>query len=183
MNRSSAMAQRCGGFTVIEVMLVSGLMGFLALLISGAWAGLGRTSADVIVRCRVAQEANLAVASLMRDLGGNLPGQTAGQRQLGRIVGRLVVDNSQLWLCFDGEPLNGEPPNGSAEWAAPDTVIVYDVQANQLIRSDQQAGTTFAVAANVDQMQLTEQADGVTIDLTFQYRDITRTYTIVAKDP
>ncbi len=165
-------------FTVLEVMLVSGLMSLLVLLISGAWAGLVRPSADVIARCRVAQEANLAMECLARDLGGALADQPAGTARRGRLVGRLVVGNASLWLCFDGEPVDDV-----ADWAAPDTVITYDVQANQLVRSNLQTGETFAAAANVTQMQLTEQVDGVRIDLSFQYRDITRDHSFIAKDP
>ncbi|NQU25620.1 MAG: hypothetical protein HQ567_30405 [Candidatus Nealsonbacteria bacterium] len=169
---------RSKGFSVIEITVVSALMSFLVLLISGAWSGMGRPSADAIVRCRVVQEANLAVDSLTRDLGGSLQGQTTGERKLGRMVGRTVVGGSQLRLCFDGEPINAIP-----DWNAPDTVITYDVQANRLVRSNLQTGTAFTVAANVDQMQLTELPDGVRIDLTFTYRDITRTYSIIAKSP
>ena len=178
MNGPFVTLPRSKGFSVIEITVVSALMSFLVLLISGAWRGMGRPSANAIVRCRVVQEANLAVDSLARDLGGSLPGQTTGKRKLGRMVGRMVVDGSQLRLCFDGEPVNTVP-----EWGAPDTVITYDVQANRLVRSNQQTGTAFTVAANVNQMQLTELADGVRIDLVFTYRDITRTYSIITKDP
>lgn len=167
-----------GGFTIIEVMLTSALMSLLVILMSDTWSGLGRSSVVAIARCRVTQEANLAVESFTRDLGGSLAEETAGEKERGRLVGRLIVGGSALWLCYDGAPLDG-----MADWAAPDTVIVYDVQANQLVRSNQQASTAFVVADHVDQMQLTAQADGVAIDLTFQYRDITRTYSVVAKDP
>ena len=62
-------------------------------------------------------------------------------------------------------------------------VIVYDLQSNKLTRTNQQTGTSRVVADNVQEMQLTEVADGLKIDLTFAYRDVTRTYTTVAKDP
>ncbi len=167
-----------GGFTIIEVMLTSALMSLLVVLMSDTWSGLGRSSVDAIARCRVTQEANLAVECLTRDLGGSLAEETAGEKDRGRLVGRLIVGGSALWLCYDGVPLNG-----TADWAAPDTVIVYDVQANQLVRSNQQTSTAFVVADHVDEMELTAQADGVAIDLEFQYRDISRTYSVVAKDP
>jgi prepilin-type N-terminal cleavage/methylation domain-containing protein len=170
--------RRCKGFTLIEVMLVSGLMSLLVLLLSGAWSGFGRPSADAIARCRVVQEANLAAEALARDLGGSLADQSTGTKEAGRLVGRLAVDGSELWLCFDGEPVDGLP-----DWAAPDTVIVYDVQADQLVRSDQQAATSYVVAGHVDQMQVTEQVDGVHVELTLTCRDVTKTYTITAKDP
>ena len=179
LGQSGAMPQcRRRGFTLMEAMLVGGLMSLLVLLISGAWRGLGRSSADAVARCRVAQEANLAAESLAHDFCGNLPDQVAGQKELGRLVGRLVVGGTELRLCFDGNPVND-----AADWAVPDTVITYHVEQNRLIRSNQQTGTALVVADNVNQMLLTEQADGVTVDLTFTYRNMTRTFTIVAKDP
>ena len=171
------LAAHPSGFTLTETMLVGALMSMLVLLISGAWRGWGRSSVDAVVRGRVAREANLAVESLARDLGGSLPGQVAGDKQLGLVVGRSVVAGSQLWLCFDGAPPNGEAG------VPPDTVITYEVQNNQLIRTNQQTGVALAVADKVSQMQLTDQADSVRIDLTLEYRDLMRTYTIIAKDP
>lgn len=177
---------RRGGFTLTEIMLVGGLMSLLVLLISGAWRGLGRSSADAATRCRIAQEANLAAASLKRDFGGALPEQVTGQKDRGRLVGRMIVAGPELRLCFDGEPLNGV-----ADWASPDTVVVYGLYSEttygvpwkRLVRSNESTGAVFTAASNVDAMSLTDQGDGVKIDLTFTYRDITRTYTIVAKDP
>lgn len=176
--KGTARGRRFSGFTLTEVMLVGGMMSFLALLISGAWRGLGRSSVDAVVRCRVAQEANLAVESLTRDLGGNLADQVAGEKPTGREVGRLVVDGSALWLCFDGGPADG-----LADWGLPDTVITYEVQSNRLIRANQQTGVAVVVADKVSQMQLIEQIDELRIDLTLEYRDLTRTYTMIAKDP
>jgi len=177
-SKGTRLGCQCHGFMVIEVMLVSVLMGVLVLLLSGAWSGLGRPSTDAAARCRMAQEANLALQSLACDFHGSLAGEVTGRKQAGRLVGRLLVGGSQLWLCFDGEPTNGV-----ADWGSPDTVIVYEVQANHLVRSDHRLGTVFNVAANAEQMRLTEQGDGVKIELTLRYRDIARTYTIVAKDP
>ncbi len=172
-------------FTVIEVMLVAVLMSFLALLISGAWTGLGRTTADVAARSRVAREANMAAASLARDFSGSLPGQPGGGREQGRLVGRMIAAGPELRLCFDGDG------DGLADWASPDTVVAYRIDTEltygqswkRLVRSDSGSLSEFTVAANVDQMQLTDQGDAVKIDLTFTYRDITRTYTFLARDP
>ena len=173
-----APSRRPSGFTLIEVMFVSGIMSLLVLLLSAAWSGLGRPSADAIARCRIAQETNLAAQSLARDSSGCLAEETTGGKQLGRIVGRMAVGGSQLRLCFDGGSANG-----TADWADPDTVIVYEVLDHQLVRTNLKTGTAFTVAANVDQMQLTAQADGVRVDLTFSYRGVTRTYTMIAQDP
>ena len=121
----------------------------------------------------------MAVEALAHDLSGNLPEQIAGPKDLGRLVGRFVVDEQEeLWLCFDGDPIND-----TADWASPDTVVTYHVENERLVRTNQQTGTSLVVADNVDQIQLADQADGVTIDLTLTYRNVTRTHTIVAKDP
>ncbi len=170
-------ALRCRGFTVIEVMLVGALMSLLAVLVAGAWAGLGRLTANTTFRCRVVQEANLAAESLAYDLGGHLPGETAGNKQHGAVVGRFVAAGSQLWLCFDGDD------DEVADWGSPDTVIVYELQDSRLIRRNLQDGSDFTVAANVDHIQLVDLGDGIRLELTFAYRDISRTYTLYTKDP
>jgi hypothetical protein len=162
----------------MEATLVSALMVFLAVLLSSAWSGMGRPLVEAVARSRVAHEASLATASLARDWGGNALVAT-GEQAEGRLVGRTIVSGSELWLCFDG----GTNPNGLADWTAPDTVIVYDVQANQLIRTNQNSGTAFTVATDVQSLALTDLGDGIQIDLTLDFRDINRTYTMIAKDP
>lgn len=174
---------RCGrsGFTLLEAVIVNALMVFLAMLVSTAWSAFGRPTADVIARCRVTQEANLAAASLARDLGGSLANHEGriGGKLLLRYVGRMQPAKKQLWLCFDGGP----NPNGQANWGTPDTVISYEVQSNRLIRWDQTAGTSVIVARDVDQLTLKNHGSKVEIKLTFKYRQITRTYTLMALDP
>src|SRR5262249_37388091 len=108
-----------GGFTLVEALVVSGLLVVLAYLLGQTWSGLGRPTADLAAWGRVAQEARLASAALSRDLGGSLDsaeGRT-GQKELGKFVGRMQPGGTELWLCFDGS----STPNGVADWAAPDT--------------------------------------------------------------
>ena len=178
MTKSTTLRSMAPGFTLTEVMIVSVLMSFLVVLLSSAWAGFGRPTAEVVARCRLAQEANLAAESLLTDLAGNLADQPAGTRRAGREVGRMVVAGSELRLCFDGQPTDG-----TADWAAPDTVVVYDVQSGNLVRANQLTGTVIVVAGNVDQMLLTQEADGLHVQLTFVYRGMSRTFTMVAKEP
>ena len=129
MIRRTGNRSRGDGFTVIEVMLTGALMSLLAVLISSAWAGLGRSTADATARCRIAQAANLAAESLAHDFCGSLPGQITGKPRHGRVVGRLVA-GSQVQLCFDGDA------DGQADWAPPDTVITYEVQSSRLVRKN-----------------------------------------------
>jgi prepilin-type N-terminal cleavage/methylation domain-containing protein len=168
------------GFTLVEVLAVSTLMAFLAVLVSAAWSTLGRPTVDMIARGRIAQEANLAAASFCRDLAGSLAdaGGRLGTKVQGRYVGRLIPGGTQLWLCFDGGP----SPNGLADWGPPDAVIVYEVIANQLIRSDQSTNTSYVVAQYVSAMQVQDLGDRVEIQLTFTYRNVTQTYSVIARN-
>jgi type II secretory pathway component PulJ len=169
------------GFTLAEAVVVSGLLACLAVLLARSWYGLVRPTADLAARARLAQEADLAAAALARDLGGSLanPEGRTGPRTLYPLVGRLQPGGSQLWLCFDG----GSPPNGAADWGPPDTVIVYELQGDRLVRWDQNAGTTFTAARHVSGFTVRDLGGRVQIQLTFTYRGLTRTYTLVARDP
>jgi prepilin-type N-terminal cleavage/methylation domain-containing protein len=176
------------GFTLLEVTIVSGLMAFLAVLLSAAWTSVGRSSSDLIVRGRIAQEIDLAMAALSRDLGGSLsdPASRLGAKKQGQWVGWTAVaddanpPNTKLLLCFDG----GTDPNGQPDWALPDNMVVYQLESNALTRWDQNANTTFTVARYVDGFVVApEDADAVRIVLTFKYRKLTRTCTLIVRSP
>jgi hypothetical protein len=94
-------------------------------------------------------------------------------------VGRLVADGNQLLLCFDG----GDIPNGTADWGAPDTVILYEVSSGALLRENQTTGGTRVLARHVTQLALADLGDSIRIELTLAYRDWTRTYTLIGRDP
>ena len=57
------------------------------------------------------------------------------------------------------------------------------VEGNTLIRWDQTANTSFTVARYIDNMQLAMQGNELQIQLTFSYRNITRTCTLLARAP
>jgi hypothetical protein len=178
------MLHRSKGFTVAEVLVVSGLMAFLAALLSSAWIGVARPTVDLIGRSQLVQEMNLAVAALSRDLGGSLGGPVAqGGKTLGRWVDWKQVGGTQLWLCFDG----GTEPDGQPDWGISDTVIIYQLDQsdpNALVRIDLKAGTTFTVARNVESMTVAASGtDALSIALRFTHGPFTRTCTLVAKAP
>ena len=170
--------RRQTGFTLIEVMVVTTTMAFLSMLIAGIWAGLVRSSTDTIAQARLVSAAQFALESFRRDLAGNLPEDQSGAKLQGMMVGTLVTADDRLLLCFDGEPMNE-----TADWAAPDTVIVYEVQAGRLMRADQQSGTDFVVADNVTDFSVTQLAGGLRIELTLERGTFTRTYTLISQDP
>jgi hypothetical protein len=166
------------------MMIVCFLTVLLSGLLSVTWMGLCRPAADVSNRACIAQEANLAAASFVRDLCGYLanPEGRVGPKNLYPFVGRMQPGGTQLWLCFDG----GASPNGIADWGKPDTVIIYYVQGTQLIRWDQTANTIYVVANHVSSMQvqpITNPGNGVLITLTMSYWTTTQTYSLVALDP
>lgn len=168
------------GFTLIEAAIVSVLMGILAILLSATWSAFIRPTVDIADRCRVAQEASLAVGSLTLDLAGSYADNRTGARSKFAVVGRMQPDSSQLRLCFDG----GTTPNGTADWGTPDYVVTYYVDSNKLIRWDENSGTTFVVARDVDSFQTVDLGGGqLQLKLTFKYRKIDQTYTMIARDP
>lgn len=168
-------------FTLAEVMVVSFLTTMLAVILSDVWAGLGRPLVEATARAQIAQEVNLAAAALSRDFGGTLPGAEGQQGGLadGKLIGHMEPAGTSLRLCFDG----GLVPNGLADWADPDTVITYEVQDGNLVRWNENSGTTFIVARYVRQMQVADDGIGVEIRLTFVYRNLDRTYTLVGLEP
>jgi hypothetical protein len=173
--------RRSNGFTLAEVMVVSFLTTLLALILSAAWAGLGRPLVEAAARAQIAQEVNLAAAALARDFGGTLPG-TEGQLgglTDGKLVGHIEPAGSSLRLCFDG----GALPNGLADWGDPDTVITYEVQDGNLVRWNESSGTTFTVARYVQQLQVADDGSGVEIRLRFVHRNLDRTYTLIGLEP
>ena len=108
--RKNAASPRRLGFTVLEVMLVSGLMAFLAILLSSAWSGIGRSSVDIAARIQLLQELDLAVASLSRDLSGSLPIPSSklsesgdyGEKAEGRLSDCRPKDpGNSLELCYN----------------------------------------------------------------------------------
>jgi hypothetical protein len=186
-------------FTLLEVTIVSGLTAFLAMLLASVWTWTNKAGFphDVIIRGRVLQEMDMAVSALSRDLGGSLAiPSSLGNVAQGRWIGWQQVGNAELWLCYDG----GANPDGMTNWIeTPDTVIRYylasdpdpNVATSILVREDQSANTTFAVARHVDSMVVDSDVSSgdefVKVQLTFKYRrsdaEYTRKVTLSARTP
>ena len=166
------------GFTLVEVMVVTTMTAFLSMMVAGIWSGLLRSTTDTMTQSRLVSDAQFALESLRRDLAGSVPEERSGTKLEGMIVGTLATADDRLLLCFDAEPLNE-----IADWAAPDRVIVYEVQNGQLIRTDQQSGTSFVVVDNVSNFGVTQLVSGVRIELTIERGKFNRTYTLISQDP
>jgi type II secretory pathway pseudopilin PulG len=176
---NSSTHRRARGFSLVELMVVAAMTGFLLMMMSGMWRAFGRSLMETSDQARLLSEADLAVETLRRDFCGYLPDSDSGPLPAGKLLTRLVVaGGTRLLLCFDGPPADGV-----ANWTAPDVVVSYLVQDGQLVRVDYQAGSVFVVADGVEQFSVVEQAGGVSIQLTIRRRDLSRTYNFVVVDP
>jgi prepilin-type N-terminal cleavage/methylation domain-containing protein len=179
MNRTHSQHRRRRGFSLVEVMVSTGLVVMLSVLLSNAWTWLGRPLLQTAARCSIAREADLALDCLARDLGGSLPESISGVLMADQFVGWAYPDGNALQLCFD----SSSNPNGVADWAVPDTVILYQVTGNSLIRSNQLTGVDYVVAQNVASLNVQDPSGDLEIVLSFAYRGVSLSYTLVAKHP
>lgn len=167
------------GLSLVEVSVSTGLVVLLSMLVSNAWIGLGRPLLRTAERCRIAQEADLALASLARDLGGALPEGSSGGKAAGQFVGWLHPAGAALLLCFDSPT----SPNGSPDWGLPDTVVSYEVIGTSLVRTNQATGVEFVAAENVESLIVQDAGTDFQITLTFEYRGTQQSYNLIAKKP
>ncbi len=176
------------GFTVLELAVVSALMGILIAVLMATWSAFGQPAVDVVTRVQLTREARMAVESLATDLSGHLPddieaGLPLRDARFGPIAKGRLLDwshpgDTQLWLCFDGTN-----PNGLADWSGTDVVVTYRVVGQTLVRTNQATGDAIPIADNVRAMAVTDLDGRFRIQIEFGYRDLTRTYTIEAYDP
>jgi prepilin-type N-terminal cleavage/methylation domain-containing protein len=173
-----ALPHRRKGFTLIETLIVSGLMAMLAMLLASTWALLGGSMLELIARGRLVQERDLAVAALARDLGGSPNTGTAAN-------GTKQLSQFQSWQPLDqGLEINYAGDNGST------TVIRYMVDSNSktLVRYNGNERPGFTVAGNVESMAVTfpngqDHTDPMRMLISFRYRGLTLTCDLTAKKP
>lgn len=170
---------RTRAFTLVEVMVASAITAFLFIMMSGMWRGLTENMNDSLIDARISQEAHFVLEIMRRDLGGFLPGKEKEEKDENKLVGRLATAANQLMLCFDDDKADGEPA-----WGKPDTVIVYEVQDEQLLRIEQtNKGKFIVVANNITDFTPTQLANGVRVDFTVTFEGISKTYTLISQDP
>lgn len=182
------------GFTIIEGVVASALMGVLALILSSAWVSVGRATVDLIARVQLAQEMDFAAAALSRDLGGcvaNFTGQPATfpiVRSATFVLPTGTDESSSIqWTLDNGDTITYELDTSNSDlWKRSNLVRMYH---------DESAGedTTFTVARNVDSFQASWSPDGkrLSIEIKFscnyRYRDSSgaptydRTHSIVKR--
>ncbi len=167
------------GFSLIEISVATTLVVMLAMLLSAAWTMLGKPMIQTVALCTIAQEADVALAYLASDLGGCPPAAAAGDKKSSQFVAWSVPNDNEFLLCFD----SATDPNGLADWAAPDHVISYQILNNALVRYDDATGESSVVAQDVQRMNVEIVDDVLQLTLTFNRRDVTQTYNLVAGKP
>jgi type II secretory pathway component PulJ len=171
-------------FTLVEVMVATTMTAFLFLMISGMWVGMAGSTNDSLIDASISQEAHFVLEVLRRDLGGFLPGQEKEEQDVNKLVGRLTTGANQLMLCFDGGKKKNDPVNGEPYWGKPDTVVVYEVQNEHLLRIEQAKKVeSIVVASNVTSFSPTQLANGVRVEFTITHEGISKTYTLISQDP
>lgn len=182
MQRSPFLRTRA--FTLVEVMIATTMTAFLFLMMSGMWVGLAGSMNDSLVDASISQEAHFVLEIMRRDLGGFLPGKEKKEADENKLVGRLATGTNELRLCYDGGGKKHGELNDLPDWGKPDTVIVYEVQDEQLLRIEQTNKGKFTVVANnITDFTPTQLANGVRVEFTITIDGNGKTYTLISQDP
>jgi hypothetical protein len=177
-----------GGFSVIEMVIVSFLTVLLSAIIGSVWNVFCFPALDVASRCQLTLEANLAAAALSRDCGGflNTPdGRTLTLNDF-RYKGCTFTDG-QLLINFETPTLGNT------------IAVIYRLDGERLVRSVGPDGPWMTLASGLTAFSQAEPVDGdpgVAVRMTFHARgrktridspnqDLVATYILVtpAADP
>jgi type II secretory pathway pseudopilin PulG len=164
------------GVSLLEVTIGSLMAGIIAVMASGVAFDVSRHLAANIAETQIAAEARLAIESFRRDFGGALPEVRSGQRRQWRLVGRLIPNVNELRLCFDADQ------DASPDWIAPDRVITYWLQGDQLVRFDAVSGNSYTVARYVDDVQFVVVGNEINVSIFFELGRFRETYSFVTAD-
>ena len=153
-------------FTLLELLIASVLSIGLTLIAAQFWGYFSVSLTELNDRARLAQEMRFAVEGLTQDFGTT--------------VGASVMAADEVLLCRDG----GNVPNGSPDWAPPDTLVRYSLISGQLVRQDLSSGVSLAVADNVSVFAVQDvTASVLRMDITVLRGDISRQVSLLWSRP
>ncbi len=162
-HQQCARRARCRkAFSLLEITIGTLMAAGIAVMAASVTVDLTRNMADNVASTRIASESRLAIESLRRDFGGNDPDRPDGDRSQWRLVGVQVPSADELHLCFDADV------NRTADWASPDRVVVYDVQDNQLIRSDAENSRATVISHLVESFECEIIGTEIRMTVTFE---------------
>ena len=164
------------GISLLEVTIGTMMASMIAVMATGVAVDVTRHMADNIAETQIASEARMAIESLRRDFSGSSLDETSGDPDTWRLVGRMIPSVNELRLCFDSDR------DASADWIAPDRVVIYTQIGNRLVRSDLISGSSYTVARHVDDVQFIAASGEITVLIDFAFGNATETYTMVTSD-
>ena len=164
MRHRRARRRGAGGFSVIEMVVVSFLMVVLSMILSAIWWAFCLPALDVAARCQTVQEANLAASALARDCGGYFSESDGSSAALTdfRYNGCQFNPDGSLQINFQFP--SGYSLQGSAG------AIFYKLDGNQLVRSVGPTGPWTTVATGLTAFTQADPVDGdpgIAIRMTF----------------
>jgi len=146
-----------GGFTLLELLVVSMLMTLVALMTAQMWRYFSAESRNLTDRTAAAQELRLAIESIRQDMG------------------------NVLWASpMSGDRLLIARPDGGAE----ERILVYSIQEGKLVRYDPVTGAEMPVAVGVAGFSAEDLTESVLrLEVTVQRGRITRNATMLWSRP
>ncbi len=148
--QSAASRKNNGGFTILELMVVSILMTIVVLITAQFWRWFSPNVSFMIARGHILREARVAMENLAADFGS--------------AVGASSVSGSGLLICKD----SGDYPNGIADWTAPDVMVDYSIVNNTLQRNDLSTGSVFTIADCISNITV-EQVSPTLLSITLEF--------------
>ncbi|CAN5815893.1 hypothetical protein BH23PLA1_BH23PLA1_00920 [soil metagenome] len=82
-----------GGFTLLEMSVAALLSALMAVLLANFWWGFQQASAEVIARCQLGKEADMAFVSIADDLRRRHAPTAAIHEEL-----QLIYEADQIWI-------------------------------------------------------------------------------------
>ena len=105
---NSSIHRRRRGFSLLEVTLAALMSSLVVIMASTVAVDIGRGFVSGIAEARMATEFRILSGTLQRDFAGSLPEARTGPGPHGpvkqwRLVGRQLVSDGELRLCFDAD--------------------------------------------------------------------------------
>lgn len=162
-------------FSLLEVTLAAFMSAIVAIMASTVAMDISRGFIEGIAEARIATEFRILTGTLQRDFAGSLPEARTGPVKQWRLVGRQLVSDTELRLCFDADE------DGSVDWVD-DRIITYSLDGEQLIRTDSVSGTDFVVAENLSVLQFSIDSGVIITDFQISLGGIDEPFTLTTAD-
>jgi len=127
---ATASPWRAGGFTLMELLIVSVMVVIFTAMTAQMWRYFLRQADDLSTRARAAQELRLGLESLSADMGGVIWAVPAGEQRL------------QIYGLPPGSPGN--------------VILEYYLNGQRLMRSESTSGEAVTIADNVSDFQVAD---------------------------